>query len=77
VKQARDAGLKIYMKSNLGITLDSRILELPFEAPIKANPTKAPEVFHYLRKRIVRAAADARTTPSTSRCSGSTIRSRC
>jgi protein gp37 len=51
VKQARDAGTKIYMKSNLGIALKSRILELPFDAPIEANPTEAPAVFDYLGKR--------------------------
>jgi protein gp37 len=48
VHQARDAGLKIYMKTNLGIA--QRILELPFDAPIPTAPTQAPSVFHYLRK---------------------------
>jgi protein gp37 len=45
VRQARDAGLKVYFKTNL---LRSRILELPFDAPIKADPLEAPAVFHYL-----------------------------
>lgn len=48
VRQARDAGLKIYMKTNLGI--EQRILELPFDAPIPSAPTRAPPAFHYLRK---------------------------
>jgi protein gp37 len=46
VRQARDAGLKVYMKTNLGIA--NRILELPFDAPIVADPVEAPAVFHYL-----------------------------
>jgi protein gp37 len=45
VKQARDAGVKIYFKTNL---LGSRVLELPFDAPIEADPIAAPAVFHYL-----------------------------
>ena len=32
VRQARDAGVKVYFKTNLGI--EHRILELPFDAPI-------------------------------------------
>jgi protein gp37 len=47
VRQARDAGLKIYFKTNLGH--ENRILELPFDAPIKADPVEAPAMFHYLR----------------------------
>lgn len=48
VHQARDAGLKVYFKTNLGIA--SRILELPFDAPIVADsPSEAPAVFHYLK----------------------------
>jgi protein gp37 len=46
VRQAREAGLKIYMKTNLGIT--SRILELPFDAPIEAPAKTAPVEFDYL-----------------------------
>ena len=56
VRQARDAGLKVYFKTNLlqGWQWDRplaarRIIELPFDAPIPAMPTKAPEIFHYLR----------------------------
>lgn len=59
VMQARDAGCKVYMKSNLfGLQKDfsgpyngnARILELPFDAPIKGDPKEAPEVFRYLGK---------------------------
>lgn len=59
VSQARDAGCKVYMKSNLfGLQKDfsgpyngnARILELPFDAPIKGDPKEAPEVFRYLGK---------------------------
>jgi protein gp37 len=45
VKQARDSGLKVYFKTNL---LGSRLLELPFDARIEADPQEAPAVFHYL-----------------------------
>jgi protein gp37 len=45
VQQARAAGVKVYFKTNL---LHSRILELPFDAPIVADPLEAPAVFHYL-----------------------------
>jgi protein gp37 len=48
VRQARDAGLKVYFKTNLGI--EKRILELPFDAPIAADPIEAPAMFHYLGK---------------------------
>jgi protein gp37 len=68
VRQAREAGCRVYFKTNLlGVErkdLDkdfpksgtpmtdyiggSRILELPFDAPIKADPVEAPAVFHYL-----------------------------
>lgn len=59
VMQARDAGCKVYMKSNLfGLQKDfsgpyngnARILELPFDAPIKSDPKEAPAVFRYLGK---------------------------
>lgn len=59
VSQARDAGCKVYMKSNLfGLQKDfsgpyngnARILELPFDAPIKGDPKEAPDVFRYLGK---------------------------
>ena len=46
VKQCDDAGVPVYMKSNLGIA--NRVLQLPFEAPIKHDPQQAPEQFHYL-----------------------------
>jgi protein gp37 len=45
--QAKAAGCKVYMKTNL---LGNRVLELPFDTPIKADPAAAPEVFHYLGK---------------------------
>lgn len=59
VMQAKDAGCKVYMKSNLfGLQKDfsgpyngnARILELPFDAPIQGDPKQAPEVFRYLGK---------------------------
>jgi protein gp37 len=43
--QAKAAGCQVYMKTNL---LGNRVLELPFEAPIKKDPSEAAEVFHYL-----------------------------
>lgn len=48
VTQCREAGTKIYMKSNLGIA--NRILELPFDLPLKQDPKVAPKEFHYLGK---------------------------
>lgn len=48
VAQARAAGVKVYFKTNL---LGNRILEMPSNALIKADPTEAPDVFHYLAKR--------------------------
>lgn len=45
VAQADAAGVRVYFKTNL---LGNRRLELPFDAPIKADPTAAPEVFNYL-----------------------------
>lgn len=45
--QAKAAGVKVYQKTNL---LGSRVLELPFDAPIKGDPQQAPSVFHYLGK---------------------------
>lgn len=47
VQQARDAGVKVYFKTNL---LGHRLLELPFDAPIEPDPIEAPAVFHYLGK---------------------------
>lgn len=50
VNQARDAGLKVYMKTNLGI--QNRILELPFDAPVgDLFGQTAPDVFKYLGKQ--------------------------
>jgi ParB/RepB/Spo0J family partition protein len=69
VTQAREAGCKVYFKSNLvgverkNLKKDfpesdkpgqdyiggSRVLELPFDAPVKADPVEAPAVFHYLK----------------------------
>ena len=46
VAQCREAGTKIYMKSNLGIA--NRILELPLDLPIIGDPKRAPESFFYL-----------------------------
>jgi protein gp37 len=43
--QAKAAGCQVYMKSNL---LGNRVLELPFNAPIKKDQTEAEKVFHYL-----------------------------
>jgi protein gp37 len=45
--QAKNAGCAVYMKTNL---LGNRVLELPFNAAIKGDPTSAPEPFHYLGK---------------------------
>jgi protein gp37/ParB-like chromosome segregation protein Spo0J len=47
VQQCVDAGIKVYMKTNLGI--ENRILELPFDAPMKLDPQAAPEAFQYLK----------------------------
>jgi protein gp37 len=46
-QQASEAGCAVYMKTNL---LGNRILQLPFDAPIKGDPTEASAVFHYLGK---------------------------
>jgi imidazolonepropionase-like amidohydrolase len=53
VRQALDAGLKVYFNTNLGI--GQRILELPFGAPIAADPVEAPAVFRYLDAGAQRA----------------------
>lgn len=45
--QAKAAGCQVYMKTNL---LGNRVLELPFDAPIKKDATEAADVFHYLGK---------------------------
>jgi protein gp37 len=48
VAQADPVGCKIFQKTNL---LGNRIIELPFDAPIKTDyPQVAPHVFHYLGK---------------------------
>ena len=44
VRQARDAGVKVYFKSNL-FDGNARILELLFYAPIEPDPAEAPAVF--------------------------------
>ena len=49
VRQCDDAGVPVYMKSNLGIA--NRVLQLPFAAPINSDPQQAPAAFHYLGKR--------------------------
>jgi protein gp37 len=46
VRQADAAGVPVYMKSNLGIA--NRVLDLPFDAPIKRDPQQAPNEFRYL-----------------------------
>jgi len=47
--EAKARNIPVYMKTNLGIT--NRVLELPFDAPIKTDyPQVAPEAFHYLGK---------------------------
>jgi protein gp37 len=49
VVQARAAGLKIYMKTNLGI--ENRLLELPFDAPIgDLFDQVAPPSLQYLKR---------------------------
>jgi hypothetical protein len=60
VTQARDAGCKVYLKTNLfgdpnkdgkgEYRANARVLELPFDAPIQGDPKQAPEVFRYLGK---------------------------
>jgi ParB/RepB/Spo0J family partition protein len=47
-QQARAAGTKVYMKTNL---LGNRVLELPAGLPIQGDPTEAPKEFHYLGKQ--------------------------
>ena len=47
VAQADAVNCKVFQKTNL---LGNRILELPFDAPIKTDATAAPDVFHYLGK---------------------------
>jgi protein gp37 len=49
VQQARDAGCKVYFKTNL-LGAKQRILELPFDAPVPAEAAELPEVFRYLGK---------------------------
>lgn len=63
VRQARDAGTKVYFKTNL-LGNPSRLLELPFDAPIPNDATELPEVFHYLGKSKDQNAAPE--TASTS-----------
>ena len=46
VRQARDAGCKVYFKTNL---LRKRLLEMPFDAPILGEDAPAPAVFAYLK----------------------------
>lgn len=44
-RQAKAAACAVYMKTNL---LGNRVLELPFDAPIKGDPIEAPKELHYL-----------------------------
>lgn len=46
VRQAREAGCKVYFKTNL---LRKRLLEMPFDAPILGDDERLPEVFSYLK----------------------------
>jgi protein gp37 len=46
VRQARDAGCKVYFKTNL---LRKRLLELPFDAPILGDEEPLPKAFMYLK----------------------------
>lgn len=48
VRQADDAKVPVYMKTNLGIA--NRVVQLPFSAPVSQPPQVAPDVFHYLGK---------------------------
>ncbi len=48
VQQARDAGVKVYFKSNL-LGNPTRILELPFDAPLTQDTLQLPPVFNYLK----------------------------
>jgi hypothetical protein len=49
IAQADAEGCKVFEKTNLH---GNRILELPFDAPIKSDyPQVAPDVFHYLGSR--------------------------
>ena len=48
VRQCDDAGVPVYMKSNLGIA--NRILQLPLGLPLQQDPQEAPAAFHYLGK---------------------------
>lgn len=60
VRQAREAGTKVYFKTNL---LGNRVLELPFDAPIAADPVEAPAIFHYLGGKSASARKDANLLP--------------
>jgi len=53
VKQCDAAGVKVYFKTNLGIA--NRLLQLPFDAPLREDPQRAPQPFHYLK--LVKEAA--------------------
>lgn len=55
VQQAREAGTKIYFKSNL-LGSPVRILELPFDAPITKDEASLPEAFRYLPSQEEKAA---------------------
>lgn len=55
VQQARDADVKVYFKSNL-LGCPTRILELPFDAPVTPENLVAPDIFHYLKEKDERPA---------------------
>ena len=54
-QQAKAAGCAVYFKDNL---LGNCILELPFDAPIKRDPTEAPKALMYLGKAKLRSEAE-------------------
>lgn len=47
VRDCDAAGVKVYFKTNLGIA--NRLLQLPFDAPLREDPQQAPQAFHYLK----------------------------
>lgn len=48
VEQCRNAGVRVYFKTNL-FGDNSRLLELPFDAPIASGMISAPSEFEYLK----------------------------
>jgi protein gp37/ParB-like chromosome segregation protein Spo0J len=56
VRQARDAGVRVYFKTNL-LGSPVRILELPNDLPVPKEEAGLPEVFRYLGAGMARDAA--------------------